>query len=230
MLSPTSFEGIYAITDSHLLPSDRQLFSAVEAALKGGLACLQYRNKQADASQALRQARGLAELCRDFATPFIINDDVLLAKACDADGVHLGQGDGSLAAARETLGRGAIIGRTCHNSLDLARQASREGADYLAFGRCYPSSTKPSAPEAPLSIFSQAAHLGRPLVAIGGIHSPERAVAARAAGAQLIAAVEGIFAQPDPEAAVRSYREALNAFYPNSSLTEVHHDSLSSTF
>lgn len=230
MLNHRPLEGIYAITDNQLLATDNQLFSAAEAALKGGLACLQYRDKEADASKALRQARGLSELCKYYSTPLIINDDVQLAKACEADGVHLGQGDGSLIHAREILGDQALIGRTCHNSLKFALEAAEQGADYLAFGRCYPSSTKPSAPAAPLSIFTEAAYLELPLVAIGGIHSAERAAAAKAAGAHLIAAVEGVFGQPDPEKAVRSLHEALKPSYPNTSLIEVYHDSLSSTF
>ncbi|WP_404416008.1 thiamine phosphate synthase [Marinospirillum sp.] len=230
MLRYHPLQGIYAITDSHLLPDDTQLFDAVEAALRGGLACLQYRDKQADASKALRQARVLADLCKNYSTPLIINDDVQLAKACLAEGVHLGQDDGSLLHAREFLGRQALIGRTCHANLELAEQAVAEGADYLAFGRCYPSQTKPFAPAARPEIFARAAHLGLPLVAIGGINTPARAAAIQAAGAELIAAVEGIFAQPDPEEAVRNYHQALENSYPNSSPTEVHHDSLSRTF
>lgn len=230
MLRYPPLQGIYAITDNRLLCSDTQLFDAVEAALRGGLACLQYRDKQADASKALRQARGLSELCKSYSTPFIINDDVQLAKACQADGVHLGQSDGSLLHARELLGSQVLVGRTCHANLQFAEQAAAEGADYLAFGRCYPSQTKPFAPAARPSIFAQAAHLGLPRVAIGGINTPAKAAEIQAAGAELIAAVEGIFAQPDPEMAVRAYHQALEASFPNSSPTEVHHDSLSRTF
>jgi thiamine-phosphate pyrophosphorylase len=231
MLRYHPLQGIYAITDSHLLPDDTQLFDAVEAALRGGLACLQYRDKQADASKALRQARGLSELCKYYSTPLIINDDVQLAKACQAEGIHLGQDDGSLIHAREYLGKQILIGRTCHASLQLAEQAAAEGADYLAFGRCYPSQTKPFAPAARPGIFSQVAHLGLPRVAIGGINTPGRAAEIHAAGAELIAAVEGIFAQPDPEVAVRNFHQALEtSFSSNSSPTEVHHDSLSRTF
>lgn len=230
MLERQQLKGIYAITDQQLLRNDTQLFTAVESALKAGLVCLQYRDKEADASKALRQARGLADLCRQYQCLFLINDDVQLAKASQADGVHLGQGDGSLQEAREVLGYQAVIGRTCHNSLQLAEAAAAEGADYLAFGRCFPSSTKPSAPATSLAIFTQAAHLGLPLVAIGGINTPQRAVEARAAGAQMLACIEGIFAQPDPEQAVRDYHQALQDQLPNSSLLEVTHDSLSRTF
>ena len=240
----TRIQGLYAITDSELLSSDQQLFSAVESALRGGLACLQYRDKTADASKALRQARELASLCSSQGTLFIINDDVYLARACEADGVHLGQTDGCLRHAREFLGKNKLLGRTCHNRLDLAAKAAQEGVDYLAFGRCYPSSTKPQAPAASLQVFARAAYLGLPRVAIGGINSPERAQEVYQAGADLIAAVEGIFAQENPEQAVLSYHQALQhrAFqHPatqhqalqasslNSSSIEVIHDSLSRT-
>lgn len=229
MLRYHALQGVYAITDNQLLHDDTQLFDAVEAALRGGLACLQYRDKQADASKALRQARGLAELCRDYATRLIINDDVALAKASCADGVHLGQSDGNLRHAREYLGSHTLIGRTCHSSLQLAEQAAAEGADYLAFGRCYPSVTKPGAPAARLSIFAQSAHLGLPRVAIGGINTPAKAAEIQAAGAELIAAVEGIFAHPDPEQAVKAYQQALALSSFTSSPTKVAYDSLSRT-
>ncbi|SFC34278.1 thiamine-phosphate pyrophosphorylase [Marinospirillum celere] len=222
--------GIYAITDPQLLPDDTQLFMAVESALKAGLSCLQYRDKKADASKALRQARGLAELCGHYGCLLIINDDVLLAKASGADGIHLGQEDGVLLQARDYLGPDVLIGRTCHNSLQLAEEAKIQGADYLAFGRCYPSSTKPSAPATSLAIFTQAAHLGLPLVGIGGINSPARAAEVKAAGASMIAAVEGIFAQSNPQQAVHQYHQAIKDTLLNSLPTEVQHDSLSRTF
>src|SRR5690606_31238662 len=120
-----------------------------------------------------------------------------LARACEADGVHLGQGDTSLLHARELLGKHRLIGKTCHNNLQLAELAARQGADYLAFGRCYPSNTKPDAPAAPISIFQQAQHLQLPCVAIGGI-TPQRASAVVQAGASMVAAIEGIFAAPNP--------------------------------
>ena len=221
--------GIYAITDAQLMPEEQLLYSRVESALKGGLALLQYRDKTADASKALRQARELASLCKSYNTLLIINDDPYLARACAADGVHLGQGDGCLSHAREFLGTNKILGRTCHNSKELAEQAAQEGADYLAFGRCYASATKPSAPAAPLSIFSQTAHLGLLRVAIGGINTPERAQEVCRAGANLVAAVEGVFAHKHPEQAVLNYHQALRASFPNSPSIEVNHDSLSRT-
>ncbi|WP_114416651.1 thiamine phosphate synthase [Marinospirillum perlucidum] len=223
--------GVYAITDTHLLPDDTQLLAGVEGALRGGAVCIQYRDKIADASKALRQARELAALCRDFSVPLIINDDVLLAKACQADGVHLGQTDGRIDEARAYLGKNVILGRTCHASLKLAEEAYHEGADYLAFGRCFGSQTKPSAPATSMDIFAKAAVFGLPLVAIGGLDTPERAVQAQQAGAHLIAAVAGVFAQADPETAVKRYNQALTteSTFDLTPSTEVNYDSLCRT-
>ncbi|MBE0505680.1 MAG: thiamine phosphate synthase [Marinospirillum sp.] len=219
--------GVYAITDPLLLPDDTQMLERVEAALRGGLSVLQYRDKTADASKALRQARLLSDLCKSYDCLFIINDDPELARACEASGVHLGQGDASLQHARELLGNHFLIGRTCHNSLQLAEQAVQQGADYLAFGRCYPSKTKPDAPAAPLSIFLHTRHLQIPCVAIGGI-TPMHASEVVQAGASMIAAAEGIFAAADPCQAVLQYRKAFE--YSPSFINEVHHDTLSRTF
>lgn len=224
-------QGVYAITDTCLMPDDTRLQELAEAALRGGLQLLQYRDKSADASKALRQARLLADLCRSYDCLLIINDDPVLARASEAQGVHLGQDDGVLLHARELLGADAIIGRTCHNSLALAQQAAQEGASYLAFGRCYASGTKPHAPATSLDIFKQARTLNLPLVAIGGI-TPERAPQVIQAGANLVAAVEGIFAAEDPQQAVQDYHRAF--FAPSSPLSflsnEAQHDTLSRTF
>lgn len=219
--------GVYAITDPLLLPNDTQMQEQVEAALRGGLSLLQYRDKTADASKALRQARLLADLCKHYDCLFIVNDDPELARAAEAEGVHLGQGDGNLQHARELLGSHFLIGRTCHNSLQLAEQAVQQGADYLAFGRCYPSKTKPNAPAAPLSIFLHTQHLQVPCVAIGGI-TPQHAPEVVQAGASMIAAAEGIFAATDPYLAVLEYRKAFD--YSPSFINEAHHDTLSRTF
>jgi len=220
-----TLRGIYAITDSVLLPDDTRLQTAVEAAMRGGLKLLQYRDKTADASKALRQARLLNDLCLSYNCQLIINDDPVLAKTCDAAGVHLGQADGNLADARELLGCNAIIGSTCHNSLELASIAAKLGADYLAFGRFFPSITKPNAPSANLDILKFAAKFNLPTVAVGGValeHLPSLANA----GASMVAAAAGIFAQPCPETAVRAF---CNAFEPSFSFTsyEANYDTLS---
>ena len=139
--------GLYAITDSQLLPADK-LLAAVEAALRGGAVLVQYREKSAPQPERLRQATDLVALCNSARVPLIINDDPELARRCGAAGVHLGQSDSSLANARQQLGEHAIIGATCHADMALAISADRDSADYLAFGRFFHSNTKPDAPAA----------------------------------------------------------------------------------
>lgn len=184
--------GLYAITDSLLLPGE-QLVSGVEAAIQGGAVLVQYRDKTATEAERLQQARSLASLCQNYRIPLIINDDPALAARCKAAGVHLGQGDSGVPEARQRLGEEAIIGVTCHASLELATQAHEEGADYLAFGRFYASGTKPGAPSADPAVLSQARRLGRPVTAIGGI-TVENAEPIVRAGADLLAVVGGLFA------------------------------------
>ncbi|HKM14682.1 MAG TPA: thiamine phosphate synthase [Marinospirillum sp.] len=213
MLNQQYLRGIYAITDANLLPDDTRLQEAAEAALRGGIRLLQYRDKTADASKALRQTRMLADLCLSYECQLIINDDPKLAKACEAAGVHLGQNDANLRHARQFLGQHAIIGSTCHNSLQLAIIAAEQSANYLAFGRFFSSTTKPYAPAANLSIFKLAEHLGLPTVAIGGISLEQAPIFAKA-GASMIAAAAGVFAQPCPEEAVRALRKAFESTFP----------------
>lgn len=197
-----ALQGLYAITDEALLPGDL-LLTRVEAALRAGLALLQYRNKLSTASERLAQARSLLALCRDYNTPLLINDDVALCLASGADGVHLGQGDSGVRVAREQLGARAIIGVTCHSDLTLAGRARAEGADYVAFGRFYPSRTKPQAMPAQIDILSQARMaLDIPIVAIGGINA-ENGGALITAGADMLAVIHALFAFPDVESRAR---------------------------
>lgn len=160
-------QGLYGITDTDLLANGR-LLPYVEAALKGGMRVLQYRDKTTDSARRYDEAQALKNLCAHYGAQLIINDDILLAKEL-AVGLHLGQEDGSLIKARELLGRNAIIGATCHGSIELAEQAKAEGASYLAFGRFFPSKTKPNAKPADMTILSKAKALGLPICAIGGI-------------------------------------------------------------
>ncbi|MFL1456203.1 thiamine phosphate synthase [Marinobacter sp. GN3S48] len=183
--------GLYAITDSDLLPEDK-LLPAVEAALSGGAVLVQYRDKHSSAVTRLNQARRLVAACRNAGVPLIINDDPDLAQRVGADGVHLGQTDGSLLDARKKLGDGAIIGATCHGDVALAAKASGEGADYLAFGRFFGSTTKPDAPPAELSILAEARQYQRPLTAIGGITTLNGGDLIKA-GADMLAVVGGLF-------------------------------------
>ncbi len=182
--------GLYAITPD--TDNSEQLIEQVSAALDGGARILQYRNKGNDAVRRLWQANILKSLAQSRGALFIVNDDVALAEAIRADGVHLGRDDDAIAAARARLGDGAIIGASCYNSLELARSAVAAGASYVAFGAVFASGTKPGAVHAPLSLFADAASLGVPRVAIGGI-THDNAGQVVAAGADAIAVIGGLF-------------------------------------
>jgi len=165
--------------------------------------CVQYRNKLA--SQALRraQAAALRSSCDDAGVPLLINDDVETAAAIGAAGVHLGEHDAAIAAVRARLGPAAIIGASCYDELPRAAAAAAAGASYVAFGAFYPSPTKPHARRAMPQLLRDAAHLGLPRVAIGGI-TPDNAGPLVAAGADLVAVISGIFDAPDPVHAART--------------------------
>ncbi|MCL6689380.1 thiamine phosphate synthase [Pseudomonas sp. R3.Fl] len=197
--------GLYAITDSKLL-ADGRLLPYVEAALRGGARLLQYRDKSSDESRRLREAEALRELCERHGATLIINDDAELAARLGVS-VHLGQTDGSLAAARALLGRQAIIGATCHGSLQLADQAVAEGADYVAFGRFFQSLTKPGASEASPELLEQARarFANVPLVAIGGV-SLDNAPELIGRGADLLAVINALFAADTPAEVERRAR------------------------
>lgn len=205
MNAPDRLRGLYAITSSQICSDGARLLVAVEAALLGGAGLIQYRDKLSPAPLRLRQARLLAGLCHRLGGRLIINDDPRLAQAAGADGVHLGAADPPIAEARALLGAGALIGASCGRSLERAVQAAAEGADYVAFGRFYPSKTKPEASPAPLSLLAEArAALKLPICAIGGI-LPGNAPPLLAAGADLIAAVDGVFGANDVRAAAAAY-------------------------
>lgn len=189
--------GLYAITPAL---AGKALRDKVAQVLAGGIAMLQYRNK---GRQDLEEARSLAAMCREHGVPFIVNDDIEIAIAAGADGVHLGQDDGELASARAKL-RGKLLGASCYDSLAAARAAVAAGADYVAFGSVFPSTTKPAAVPAPLSLFSDARALGVPLIAIGGI-TLENAPQLLRAGADALAVVSDLFDAPDVAARARAY-------------------------
>ena len=191
-----SYSGIYGITDDALLPEEI-LVERVECALKAGLGMLQYRSKNPDKTIKQKVAHQLSDLCKRYDVPLLINDDPLLAKQVNAEGVHLGQADSDLTEARNLLGPEAIIGITCHAQLDLAINAEANGANYVAFGRFFPSRTKPDASPASLDLITEAKQkLTVPVVAIGGIN-PENGAAAVAAGADMLAVIHALFAGDD---------------------------------
>jgi len=184
--------GLYAIT-----PEGPGLVAKVRAALEGGIALLQYRNK----SGTREEVKTIARLARDHRVPLIVNDDVELALAVDADGAHLGRDDGDFSVARKKL-KGRILGASCYDRLDLARAAVAAGADYVAFGSVFASPTKPGAVRAPLSLFKN--DLGVPKCAIGGV-TLANAPQVIAAGADLLAVISDVFDAPDIAARCRAY-------------------------
>ena len=201
--------GLYAITDSQLLAG--RFLQYVEAALDGGVRLLQYRDKSTDEAQRLREAEALLKLCERYSTQLIINDDAELAARLGV-GVHLGQTDGALPPARALLGRHAIIGSTCHAQLELAQQAAREGASYVAFGRFFNSVTKPGVPAASLELLEQArATVKLPIAVIGGV-TLDNAAPLVAHGADLLAVIHGLFGADSAQEVTRRAR-AFNALF-----------------
>ena len=192
--------GLYAITDG---PRD-DLRQVVAQALAGGARVLQYRDKTADAARRHAEAVALKQLCDAHAVPLIVNDDVALAAAVGAGGVHLGRDDGDVAAARAVMGAGAIVGVSCYDSLERARTAAAAGADYIAFGAFFPSPTKPHAVRASPDLLRQSATLGLPRVAIGGI-TPDNAPSLVEAGADLLAVISAVFGAADVRAAAQRF-------------------------
>ncbi len=187
--------GLYAITPD--LTNTGLLLDKVQQALSHGARILQYRNKLADAALATEQATALRQLTRDHEVCLIINDDIDLALAVAADGVHLGGDDGDLVAARRRLPATMLIGASCYNDLERARAAVLAGADYVAFGAVFPSGTKPHARRAGLDLIRTArAELEVPIVAIGGITSGN-APGVIAAGADCVAVISALFDAAD---------------------------------
>jgi thiamine-phosphate pyrophosphorylase len=197
--------GLYAITPDGM--GKEALLARVEAALCGGARFVQYRDKNSGAAHQAEMASALYVLCRRFDASFIVNDDLALALAVDADGVHLGGDDGDLAAARKLLGPNKLLGASCYADFDLAREAVRAGADYVAFGAVYPSPTKPHAARAPLSLFGRCRNeLGVPACAIGGI-SLNNAAPLVIAGASMLAVITDLFEASDIESRARDFQQ-----------------------
>jgi len=194
--------GLYAITQTHNKSGDT-IINEVEAAIRGGAVIVQYRDK--NPTDALFLAIELVKICHHHKVPLIINDDVELAASAGADGVHIGKEDGAIAHARKRLGTDAIIGVSCYNFVEQALDAQRQGATYVAFGRFYPSSSKPLAAPAKIETLQQAKRaLKVPIVAIGGI-LPENGAELLAAGADLLAVIGGLF-ESQPERSARAYQ------------------------
>ncbi|HZU52199.1 MAG TPA: thiamine phosphate synthase [Sphingomicrobium sp.] len=178
----------------------------LNAALEPGLAAaFQLRVKQVDEQELLRLAEPLQRICADKGVAFIVNDSIAVAKSLGADGVHLGQADGEVRDARRLLGPSAQIGKTCHDSRHLAMEAGEAGADYVAFGAFYPTTTKATQFHPDPSLLTWWSTLFEiPCVAIGGINqaNAKRLVEA---GADFIAVCQAIWGNDDPQAAVRAF-------------------------
>jgi thiamine-phosphate pyrophosphorylase len=199
----TKLRGLYAITDTKLIPRDR-FVETVEAAVRGGATMVQLREKDTPREEFIRLARALLPVTRRYGALLIINDHPSIAKEIGADGVHVGREDPPVAEARALLGAEAIIGASCYGEVTRAMAAEREGADYVAFGTPFPSPTKPKRTDISLGIFQEVKRqVNVPVFAIGGI-TVANARQVIDAGADGIAVVSGVFAASDIEAAARA--------------------------
>lgn len=205
-MTASRIKGLYAITPD--LEDTARLHGLVESALLGGASFVQYRNKTAGLKLRKEQAVDLLGLCRSHQVPLIINDHLYLCMEIEADGLHVGTEDyttGELARLKAVLGEQKILGVSCYNRFELAQQAAVQGADYVAFGSCFDSGTKPAAVRAPLELFSQAhKNLDIPVVAIGGI-TLANAPQAIKAGADAIAVINALFSADDVKSTARQF-------------------------
>lgn len=207
-LSPSDLR-LYAITDRRALPAGVTLAQAVEAALDGGVTCLQLREKTASAGEILALARTLLPLCRARRVPLLINDRVDIALAAGADGVHLGQEDLPLPEARALLGPDRILGATAH-TVEEALRAQAEGADYLGVGAMFPTGTKTdTVPTSADTLKAICAAVSIPVVAIGGVNAQNLPTLA-GTGIAGAAVVSAIFSQRDLTDAARTLRAAAD--------------------
>ncbi len=196
---------IYAITDC-ANTTEQELLDKSENILNTGISLFQYRNKESDQQKKKRLAQELQSLCHQHNVPFIVNDDVALAKDISADGVHLGKDDGDIHLARKTLGS-KIIGISCYNDIDRATEVAKSGADYIAFGAFFPSITKPNAKKAEIDLVKQAKlQLSIPIVAIGGI-TPENAKQLIDANIDYLAGISGLYSASDTIMATKNYND-----------------------
>ena len=203
-MTPLPRRGLYAITAAADTDPHR-LAARVGVAIDGGAAMIQYRAKDRGDDERHTATTLLLDLCRARRVPLIVNDDPALAADVGADGVHVGRDDGDVRSARRIVGDRCIVGVSCYDRLDLALAAAGEGASYVAFGSFFASPTKPHAVPAPIRLLSDAREkIDLPIVAIGGI-TAENGAALIDAGADFIAAIDGVFGGDDVEHAARGY-------------------------
>jgi len=204
-LQQASLRGLYAVTpDDSILP---RLSALVRETLAGGVKVVQYRNKVAPPPLFRAQAAELLRICRASGALLIVNDNPEIAADIGADGVHVGREDGGVARARAIVGPDKIIGVSCYDDLSIAELAVTEGADYIAFGAMFPSSVKPGAVPAPLSLISEAkARFKVPVCAIGGIKTSNVQTLIDA-GVDMAAVITDLFDAPDIAAQTRAYQD-----------------------
>lgn len=200
--------GLYAITQTDGKSSET-IIAQIASAIKGGASVIQYRDKNAVEHDQLYLAKQLLTICKQHRVPLIINDDAELALQIGADGVHIGKDDGDILKVRKKLGSKAIIGLSCYDNLTLALQAQSSSANYVAFGRFFPSNSKPLALPAHLETLQQAKkQISIPIVAIGGI-LPENGKQLLDAGADVLAVIDGVFAG-NPEQSAKTFLKLFN--------------------
>jgi thiamine-phosphate pyrophosphorylase len=195
--------GLYLVTPNW--DDTAALVDATEQALRAGAALVQYRHKEASAELRREQAARLLALCRRHGRPFIVNDHLDLCLELDADGVHVGGTDASVAEARKALGAGKIVGASCYGDRQLAINASANGASYVAFGGFYPSKVKKYPVTTPADIVDWAkAEIALPCVVIGGM-TAQGAAPLVARGADMVAAISSVYGAPVIDAATREF-------------------------
>lgn len=196
-------KGLYLVTPDW--DDTEKMLAVTEAGLRGGATLVQYRHKTAGPELRKEQAGRLLALCRKYGRPFIVNDHVALCMELEADGIHVGGTDASVASVRAAVGAGKIVGASCYGSLDLAREAHAAGASYVAFGGFYPSRVKKYEVATAPQIVSQAkAGIPLPSVVIGGM-THDNAVPLIAEGADMVAVISSVYMADDPEAAARKF-------------------------
>ncbi len=202
--------GVYAITDCEYLTT-YELLNKTESILRVGVALFQYRNKTEDKKNKKELAVMLQALCEQYKTPFIVNDDLKLAKEIAADGIHLGQHDTNIDTARRVLGD-KIIGVSCYDDFNRAIFAEKSGADYIAFGSFFPSITKPDAAKANIDLIIKSKEkFNIPVVAIGGI-TQENGKKLINAKVDYLAVINGIYSSEDAATSILAYNNLFMTY------------------
>ncbi len=196
---------LYAVTDRAWTGEQQSLYAQVEAALKGGVTCVQLREKELDEMAFLQEARDICDLCHRYGIPFIVNDNVDIAIACGADGIHVGQEDMAADKVRRLVGDGMMLGVSVH-TVEEAREAVANGADYLGLGAVFPTSTKTDVEQMPGALLREiCGAVDVPIVAIGGINR-NNIESLSGSGVDGVALVSAIFSTADIEGTCRDLR------------------------